>query len=118
MEKLKNLLYEEFNLHNNYDDIIDDLRSLNSSGELTDEEYNTISENYSKWLEEWASRKETNTYKFLNDLIYDITEDNRTNQNKKYDFDKTIENLIDDDEFWQNINDLVWKNLVEIKEEV
>ena len=57
----------------------------------------------------------TNTYKFFEDLIFDITEDYRTNENKEYDFNKTIENLMDDDEFWQNLTNAVWKNLVEIK---
>lgn len=57
----------------------------------------------------------TNTYKFFEDLIFDITEDYRTNENKEYDFNKTIENLMGDDEFWQNLTNAVWNNLVEIK---
>ena len=61
--------------------------------------------------------KETNTYKFFKDLIYDITEDYRTNENKEYDFDKTIDNLMEDDEFWQELTNAVWNNLVEIEKE-
>lgn len=59
--------------------------------------------------------KETNTYKFFYDLIFDITEDYRQNENKVYDFDKTIENLMSDDDLWQMLNDSVWGNLVEEK---
>ena len=59
--------------------------------------------------------KETNTYKFFYDLIFDITEDYRQNENKVYDFDKTIENLMSDDDLWQMLNDSVWYNLVEEK---
>lgn len=61
--------------------------------------------------------KETSTYKFFNDLIWDITEDYRTNENKEYDFDKTIDNLMEDDEFWQELTNAVWNNLVEIEKE-
>ena len=61
--------------------------------------------------------KETNTYKFFNDLIYDITEDYRINEDKEYDFDKTINNLMEDDSFWQELTNAVWRNLVEIEKE-
>lgn len=60
--------------------------------------------------------KKTNTYKFFKDLIYDITEDYRINENKEYNFDETIDNLMDDDELWQNLTNAVWNNLVEIKD--
>lgn len=63
------------------------------------------------------SFKKTNTYKFFQDLIWDITEDYRQNENKVYDIDKTIENLMGDDNFWQMLNDSVWENLVEIRKE-
>ena len=62
--------------------------------------------------------KNTSAYNFFKDLVYDITEDYRTNENKKYDIEKTVENLIDDDELWQDLTNYVWNNLVEIKEEV
>lgn len=63
------------------------------------------------------SFKKTSTYKFFQDLIWDITEDYRQNENKVYDIDKTIENLMGDDNFWQMLNDSVWENLVEIRKE-
>lgn len=61
--------------------------------------------------------KETNGYKFFQDLIYDITEDYRANENRKFDIEKTIENLYGDDEFWQELTNAVWNNLVEIESE-
>lgn len=59
------------------------------------------------------SFKKTNTYKFLQDLIWDITEDYRTNLGKEYNIDKTIEKIVEDDNFWQKLNDYIWNNLVE-----
>ena len=58
-----------------------------------------------------------NVYNFFYDLIFDITEDYRTNQGKEYDFDKTIDKLIADDKLWQELTDAVWDNLVEKKGE-
>ena len=58
-----------------------------------------------------------NSYKFFEDLIYDITEDYRTNENKKYDFEKTIDNLMADDGLWQELTNAVWNNLVESEDE-
>lgn len=57
------------------------------------------------------------SYKFFKDLIYDITEDYRLNENKEYDFEKTIDNLMTDDDLWQELTNAIWRNLVEIKEE-
>lgn len=65
-----------------------------------------------KYMEE--KFKESSSYKFFKDLIWDITEDYRTNEDKEYDFDKTIDNLMADDELWQQLNDSVWNNLVEV----
>ena len=62
--------------------------------------------------------KESNTYKFFRDLILDMTEEQRTQENKKYDIDKTIENLIGDDELWEQLENAVLDDLVEIEEEV
>lgn len=59
------------------------------------------------------SFKRGNTYKFFYNLIWDITEDYRTNENKEYDIEKTIEKIIEDDNFWQMLNDYIWKVLVE-----
>lgn len=58
-----------------------------------------------------------NSYKFFEDLIYDVTDDYRNNEGKKYDIDKTIDNLYDDDDLWQALTDAVWNNLVESEEE-
>lgn len=57
------------------------------------------------------------SYKFFKDLIYDITDDYRINEGKEYDFDKTIDNLMADDDLWQELTNAIWRNLVEIKEE-
>ena len=59
------------------------------------------------------SFKRGNTYKFFYNLIWDITEDYRTNENKEYDIEKTIEKIIEDDNFWQMLNDYIWEVLVE-----
>ena len=59
------------------------------------------------------SFKRGNTYKFFYNLIWDITEDYRTNLGKEYNIDKTIEKIIEDDNFWQMLNDYIWKVLVE-----
>lgn len=61
--------------------------------------------------------KETNTYKFFQDLVWDITEDYRTNENKEYNIDKTIDNMVADDILWQKLTDSVWRNLVEKESE-
>lgn len=58
--------------------------------------------------------KELNGYKFFEDLIYDITEDNRLNENKEYDIERTIQKMYEDDELWQELTNAVWNNLVEI----
>lgn len=62
--------------------------------------------------------KESNLYKFFQDLILDMTEEQRTQENKKYDIDKTIENLISDDQLWQELENAVLDDLVEIEDEV
>lgn len=56
------------------------------------------------------------TYDFFKNLIYDVAEDFRTNQNKKYNIDETIKNLINDDILWQRMTDAVWHNLVKEQE--
>ena len=62
--------------------------------------------------------KESNTYKFFRDLILDMTEDQRTQENKKYDIDKTINILMEDDQLWQDLENAILDDLVEIEEEV
>ena len=55
---LKETLFEEFDRFEDVENIIADLRSLHSLGELTDEEYNIILKNYEKWLKEWSNKNE------------------------------------------------------------
>jgi len=62
-------------------------------------------------------KNKMSSYKFFKDLIYDITDDYRINEGKEYDFDKTIDNLMADDDLWQELTNAIWRNLVEIKEE-
>ena len=56
-------------------------------------------------------------YNFFEDLIYDVTEDFRTNLGKQYDINKTLDNLMDDDDLWQAMTDAIWNNLVEKEDE-
>lgn len=63
------------------------------------------------------SFKKTNTYKFFFDLVWDVTEDDRTNGNKEFDFNKTIDNMMSDDNLWQELTNAVWQSLVEIERE-
>lgn len=53
---LKETLFDEFDRFEDYENIIADLRSLNSLGELSNEEYNIILENYENWLKEWEMK--------------------------------------------------------------
>lgn len=55
--KLKETLFDLFKIYENVEDIIGALRSLNTSNEITKEEYDTILLNYDKWLKEWNSVK-------------------------------------------------------------
>ena len=58
-KELKNLLFNEFKKYDYCEDIINDLRSLNIEKTITDEEYDTILDNYDKWLIEYENIKET-----------------------------------------------------------
>lgn len=62
--------------------------------------------------------KESNTYKFFRGLILDMTEEQRTQENKKYDIDSTINILMEDDQLWQDLENAILDDLVEIEEEV
>lgn len=53
MERLKEILFDLFNQYENVEDIIEDLRSLNTCEEITDNEYDVIMKNYEKWLQEY-----------------------------------------------------------------
>lgn len=55
---LKETLFDEFDRFEDYENIIADLRSLNSLGELSNEEYNIILENYENWLKEWRDKND------------------------------------------------------------
>lgn len=50
---LKETLFDEFDRFDDYECIISDLRSLNSLNELSNDEYDTIMQNYDLWLKEW-----------------------------------------------------------------
>ena len=52
--ELKNILFKLFMTHDYYEEIINDLRNLESEKEITEEDYDIILENYDEWLEEWS----------------------------------------------------------------
>ena len=58
-----------------------------------------------------------NGYKFFEDLVWDVSEDLRVNENRVVDFEKTIDNLYADDELWQHLTDAIFRNLVEKESE-
>ena len=51
--KLEELLYDLFNSYEDYEDIINALRNLESEKEITGKEYNIILKNYDKWLKKY-----------------------------------------------------------------
>lgn len=57
MERLKEILFDLFNQYEDVEDIIEDLRSLNTCEEITDNEYDVIMKNYEKWLQEYESQE-------------------------------------------------------------
>lgn len=57
MERLKEILFDLFNQYEDAEDIIEDLRSLNTCEEITDNEYDVIMKNYEKWLQEYESQE-------------------------------------------------------------
>lgn len=52
-EKMRPIMFDLFDEYKYADDIIEALRSLHSSGEITEFEYDRAQENYNKWLAEW-----------------------------------------------------------------
>lgn len=56
MENLKRLLYNLFNNYDEYEDIRDCLRSLESNNKITKQEYNIILDNYDKWLTDYQKK--------------------------------------------------------------
>ena len=57
MDKLKKILFDELDCYEDYDDIIDSIRSYESNGDITEEEYDIILDNYDEWLEEWNNKR-------------------------------------------------------------
>lgn len=57
-EETKKLLFNIFDDYEEYNDIIDSVRSYHSNREITDEEYDYILENYDNLLNEWYSKKD------------------------------------------------------------
>ena len=55
--------------------------------------------------------KNTSSYKFFEDLVYDITDDFRQNEGKEYNVEKIIENLFKDDDLWQELTNAIWRNI-------
>lgn len=51
--KLEELVYALFNSYEDYEDIINALRNLESEKEITEEEYNVVLKNYDKWLKKY-----------------------------------------------------------------
>ena len=58
--------------------------------------------------------KESNTYKFFRDLILDMTEGQ---EDREYDIDSTINIIMEDDQLWQDLENAILDDLVEIEEE-
>lgn len=65
---LKELLFDTFERHDTYEDIIDEIRSVHSCNDITDEEYNFILKNYDTWLDEWL--KERDKKQAITDTIF------------------------------------------------
>ena len=58
--------------------------------------------------------KESNTYKFFRDLILDMAEGQ---EDREYDIDSTINIIMEDDQLWQDLENAILDDLVEIEEE-
>ena len=52
MEKLKQLFIDTAKNYEEADDILNELRNLNTNKELSDDDYNTILTNWDSWLSE------------------------------------------------------------------
>ena len=57
IKDLKNILYDLFEQYEWCEDIINELRNLNTENVISDEEYDFIMANYEQWLKEWEERK-------------------------------------------------------------
>ena len=54
---LKIILYDCFEQYEWCEDIINELRNLNTEQVISDEEYDFIMAHYEEWLKEWEERK-------------------------------------------------------------
>lgn len=55
--RLKKILFNLFDMYDNYEDIIYELRTFNSLSEISNEEYDIILKNFDKWLTEYERGK-------------------------------------------------------------
>lgn len=56
---IKEIVFDLLDTYEEYEDIIEDIRSLVSSGELNDNDYDYILDNYDRLLEEYNNKKES-----------------------------------------------------------
>lgn len=56
MKNLKEMLFDLFEQYEDYESIKECVRSYHSSYFITDEDYNTILENYDNWLREYENQ--------------------------------------------------------------
>ena len=54
---MKEIVFDLLDTYTEYDDIIAAIRSLHTSKEITDEEYDYILDNYSKFVEEFNLKR-------------------------------------------------------------
>lgn len=57
-DRIRHVMYDLFDEYENADDIEDALCSLNSEGDVTDEEYDMALECWDEWLKEWEGDDE------------------------------------------------------------
>lgn len=55
---IKEVMFDLFDAHPDYGSIKEDLRSLNSSGDVSDDEYDLALEFWDEWLKEWEAGDE------------------------------------------------------------
>lgn len=53
---IKTIIFDLFNKYDDYDTIIEALRSMNSCGEVLDSEYDAALDNWDNWLAEWENK--------------------------------------------------------------
>lgn len=98
--KLKEILFDILDEYEEYEDIVDTLRNIESEKMISEEEYDFIMENYDNWLEEYEEKKETLEEKKLTkeeikDLLYQIQ--NEFDNELDFDFDYNGRELTQDD---------------------